>query len=87
MKDISLEIGRLVLDGAGDSQPDPRHLGLATEQALQRLLAQNSLLPGMTSGATRELALSNVKLPDRPGATPLAEALASVVHRALNRKE
>lgn len=83
MKDISVEIDRLVVEGAPG---DARRLGRLIEAALETQLRERGVPAGLTGGAVEEVRAPAASLP--PGATDrqLARQTAQAVYHSLGRK-
>lgn len=83
---VTVNIGRLVLDGV-DVPPGGRApLGAALEAELGRLLARDGLPPSLQSGRSLEsLSGGEIQLARDPGPGRLGQHIASAFHRGLRR--
>jgi len=86
MKDISVDIGQLVLDGIGIEPRNSRRLGYMTETALGRLLEKQGFPSGLSSVDLLKVAAPSITLPTNAGDGQLADSVARAVYQALVRK-
>ena len=83
MTDLSVNIDHVVLDDAAAEPRDSLRFGQRTETALQRLLEQRGMPPGLAGSDLREIVLSGADLPATAGDEQLAAGLADALYRAL----
>ena len=86
MKDISVDIGQLVLDGIGVEPQNSRRFGYMTETALGRLLEKQGFPSGLNSSDLVKVTTPNINLPLNTSDGQLAESVARAVYQALVRK-
>lgn len=85
MSEISIDIGQVVVNGVANPPPNPQRFGALTEAALQRLLAEQGLSPGLSSAEAPEVVVPDMSVPMHASDAQMAEALAQAIYRAISR--
>ena len=83
MRDISVDIGHVVLDGVGTQPRNADRFGAQVEVALGRLLEQYSIPTGPYAREIAEIAGLSIDLPEGASDEQIASALAAALHGGL----
>jgi hypothetical protein len=86
MKDISVDIGQLVLDGIGIETRNSQRFGQMTETALMRLVEQRGLPSGIEGGDISEVRVPEMSLPMNAGDRQVAGVIAQAIYLTLSKK-
>lgn len=86
MRDISVRIDHLLLEGVSNNIESGERLGRMTEAALQRLLEHQGAEAGIYAGDRAEVEAPNITLPPGASDEQIAQAVALAVVQALGER-
>jgi hypothetical protein len=83
MKNLSIEIGSVAVDGLAGGVRNGEAMGRGIERALGRILESQGLPQGLSPRDVARISLPNLRLPANATDGQIAEAVAATLHRML----
>jgi hypothetical protein len=86
MKNVSIEIGTVAVDGIPGGARDGAAMGRGIEGALGRLLQERRLSEGWRDREAAKISLSGLRLPAHATDAQIAEAVAAALYESLGKR-
>ena len=87
MKNLSIEIGSVAVDGLSGGASNGEAVGRGIERALGRILESRGLSEGLSPRDVARISLPDLRLPANATDGQIAEAVAAALHRMLARRK
>lgn len=87
MKNLSIEIGSVAVDGLSGGSRNGEALGRGIEGALGRILESRGLSEKLSPRDVARISLPDLRLPANATDAQIAEAVATALHRMLGGRQ